>query len=182
MNIYPSIAELRQHHSTTRFAMTIGNFDGIHRGHQALLAKLQSYGVPTAVLTFAKHPLDYLRPPAPKPIASLKEKLKLLAEQGIDCTVVIDFPQIVNTPFDQFLSSLPLSHLVLGEGAAFGKNRAGTEPQVKAWGEKHGVQVEYIKKIDLISSSQIRAALAAGDLALAETLLGHPLEKHHVIN
>lgn len=177
MQIYTSLGVIPK----AKVALTIGSFDGVHRGHKALITKLKSYGVPTAVLTFPIHPLHTLRPPPPTPITTLKTKLRLLEQEGIDICIVIPFPEIVNTPFDQFLSALPLSHLLLGEGSAFGKNRQGTQKNVEAWGKQNNVHVEYMKKIEKISSSQVRAAIAAGDLTLAETLLGHTnYEKHHV--
>ncbi len=177
MKIYTSLSDLPKE----KVALTIGSFDGVHKGHQALIAKLKSYGAPTAVLTFPIHPLQTLRPPPPTAITTLETKLKLLEKQGIDYAIVIPFPSIVNTSFDQFLNSLPLSHLLLGEGSTFGKNREGTQANVEAWGKLNHVHVEYMKKIEKISSSQIRAAIAAGNLALAETLLGHTnYEKKHV--
>jgi len=169
MHIYTSLSQLPK----TKIALTIGSFDGVHRGHQALLTKLKSYGIATGVLTFPTHPLQTLRPPAPTPITSLPEKLQLLEKFGIDCVIVLPFPEIMNIPYDEFLNLFPLSHLLLGEGSAFGKNREGTQTNVEAWGKKHHVHVEYMKKIENISSSQIRAAIKVGNLALAETLLGH---------
>jgi riboflavin kinase/FMN adenylyltransferase len=177
MQIYTSLKALPE----TKVALTIGSFDGVHRGHQALLNKLKFYGVPTAVLTFPSHPLQTLRPPAPTPITTLEARLQLLGKERIDYCILIPFQDIVNIPFDHFLADLPLSHLLLGEGSAFGKNREGTQSNVEAWGKQTNVHVEYIKKVETISSSQIRAAIASGDLKLAETLLGHTnYEKHHV--
>ena len=177
MHIYTSLEQLPK----TKMALIIGTFDGVHRGHQALLKKLKSYGVPTGVLTFSTHPLQTLRPPAPVPITSLPVKLQLLEKCGIDCAIVLPFPEIMNIPYDQFLNLLPISHLLLGEGDAFGKNREGTRANIEAWGGKHHVHIEYMKKLDNISSSRIREAIKSGNFQLAETLLGHTnYEKNNV--
>ena len=179
MHLYKSLSELPR----TKLALTIGSFDGVHQGHQLLLKKLKSYISPSAVLTFPTHPLQTLRPPAPTPITSLETKVKLLEQQGVDLLILLSFADIKDLTYDQFLDQLPLSHLILGEGSIFGKNREGTQTNVEAWGVKNSVHVEYIKKIDNISSSRIRAAIASGNFELAETLLGHTnYEKSNVIN
>jgi len=157
-----------------KYAFSIGTFDGVHRGHQVLIQKLRSFGVPTAVVTFPEHPLQVLRPPAPLPIIPLSTKLSLLKSFGIDHTIVLPFADIVAIPFDQFLDSLPISHLVLGSGSAFGHKKLGTEANVRTWAANKNVHVEYIPKLENISSSQIRAAIAAGNLELAQQLLGYP--------
>lgn len=162
--------------TTSLHAFTIGTFDGVHRGHQALLEELKNTGKPTAVLTFSAHPLKTLNPKlAPPLITPLPIKLMLLKEQGVGLTIAIPFTaKFATTSFDCLLETLPLSHLVLGAGATFGHNREGSEKNVRSWGREHEVEVDYIEKTIPASSQKIREAICTGDLALAEELLGRP--------
>lgn len=159
-------------------AWTIGMFDGVHLGHQALLKRLRAASAKSAVLTFAEHPLVLLSPrDAPRLITQLPEKLVLLEAAGVDVVLVAPFTrELAAMPFDELLGKLVPSHLVLGVGAAFGKRREGTAERVRAWGQSRGVSVEYVEKTvvagEPVSSSRIRATLA-----LAESLLGR---KFHV--
>lgn len=157
-------------------AFTIGTFDGVHLGHQALFQKLKATGKPTAVLTFAAHPLKTLRPgQEPLIITPLPLKLTLLKEQGLHLTITIAFsPKFANTSYQQLLKNLPLSHLILGAGSTFGHNREGNEENVVAWGKEHNIPVSYLPKTIPVSSQKIREAIAVGDLFLAEKLLGRP--------
>jgi hypothetical protein len=157
-------------------AFAIGTFDGVHRGHQALIQELKATGKPTAVLTFAAHPLRTLTPGhEPLLITPLSLKLTLLKEQGINLTIAIPFSsKLANTPFQQLLTNLPLSHLILGVGSTFGYQREGTEENVRAWGKQHNIPIAYIDKPIPASSQKIREAIISGDLALAEHLLGRP--------
>lgn len=160
-------------------ALTIGMFDGVHLGHQEILKKLRLTGQTTAVLTFDPHPLQILRPqtPPPRPITSFPQKVRLFEQFGIDLLITLSFTlELAKMPFDELLNSIPLTHLILGEGSAFGKGRQGTEAAVRAWGEGKPIAIDYIPKLCLdgekISSSRIRAALEQGDRAGAERLLG----------
>jgi riboflavin kinase/FMN adenylyltransferase len=163
-------------------ALTIGSFDGVHLGHQALLAALKSKGSPTTVLTFSNHPYQVLTPHAPHfpHLTCFSQKLQLLEECGIDTVIAIAFTlEFANIPFDTFLLQFSLTHLLLGKGSSFGKMREGTEEKVVPFAKKEGFIAEYLPKIfhanEPISSRRIRACIAAGDIALAETLLGRPL-------
>jgi riboflavin kinase/FMN adenylyltransferase len=169
MHIYNSLSELPR----DKLAITIGTFDGVHTGHQKLLNKLKSFDTETAIITFLEHPLKTLRPPGPIQITSTKMKLELLEKQGINHLVLIPFQEVMNLTYDQFLDKLPVSHLILGVGSIFGKNREGTQARVETWAKNHNVHVEYMEKIDNVSSSRIREVIALGDFSLAETLLGH---------
>jgi riboflavin kinase/FMN adenylyltransferase len=151
-------------------AFTIGTFDGVHRGHQLLFKQLPK---PAAVLTFPTHPLAYLRPPAPPPILSLERKLELFESFGIDTVFLIEFPKLAHLTYDQLLTQLPLSHLILGQGSIFGKNRGGTEANVRLWGMKHNIHVGYIELLEGVSSSRIREAIRSGNFNQAQQLLGH---------
>ncbi|HSX25931.1 MAG TPA: FAD synthetase family protein [Chlamydiales bacterium] len=170
-------------------ALTIGFFDGVHLGHQALLKSLRKRSDHITVFTFIHHPLQILKPPAPKPICSFHQKLALLKDAQVDIVIAIPFTQeFASTPFDAFLSQFPLTLLLLGEGSAFGKNREGNEENVKAFAAKQGFIAQYLPKLILgnepISSRRIRASIAAGDFARASQLLGRPyspnLEGSHV--
>ncbi len=156
-------------------ALTIGFFDGVHLGHQALLRRLSEYPHST-VLTFSNHPRQIICPPAPLLILSLQEKIKLL-ESFIDEVIVLPFTQeLSETPFDQLLDQFELSHLILGAGSVFGKDRQGNEENVRKYAEKRKIIVEYFPKIlfedEPISSSRVRKALEEENIHLATQLLG----------
>lgn len=164
-----------------KYAFAIGTFDGVHRGHQLLLRKLKSFGVPTAVLTFPTHPLEYFRPPAPPLITTLDQKTSLLKSFGVDHVLVLDFASIVHLTYDELLTQLPISHLIRGKGSTFGKGRGGTEETVTPWCTARDIHVEYIPLLSDVSSSAIRAAIASKSYPLAEALLGHTTyERNHV--
>jgi riboflavin kinase/FMN adenylyltransferase len=169
MKIVRSFEELPK----TPMAFTIGTFDGLHRGHQAILAKLHSYGIPSCALTFSEHPLKLLRPSeAPAAIMPLPLKQLLLKT---DVCLLLEFTrELASLTYTEFLERLPLSHLVLGKDSFFGRRREGTESNVRAWAKEKGVCVDYIDKIPGVSSTEIRHAIQAGELAHAEKLLGRP--------
>ncbi len=164
--------------SMPKTALTIGSFDGVHLGHQGLLAALKSKGDHTTVLTFSNHPLQILKPQSSLGfLCTLHQKLALLKDCGVDSVIIIPFSEeFASTPFDSFLSRFSLSHLVLGEGSAFGKNREGNAENVQAFAEKQQFIAEFLPKVELdgepISSRRIRAAVATGDFTLANRLLG----------
>jgi riboflavin kinase/FMN adenylyltransferase len=170
-------------------ALTIGNFDGIHRGHQAMLERLmvesRRQGLVSCVLTFEPHPREFFSPKsAPTRLASLREKLELLAARGIERVHVERFTR----PFaalepDAFVERvlakrLKARWLLIGEDFRFGAKRSGDLALLKSLASRHGYEVEVMPVVTRagvrVSSSAVRAALASGDLALAETLLGRP--------
>ncbi|WP_194712272.1 bifunctional riboflavin kinase/FAD synthetase [Noviherbaspirillum soli] len=174
-------------------ALTIGNFDGVHRGHQALLARLREAAdlrnLETAVMTFEPHPREYFAQRAgdlsraPTRIASLRDKLQSLANAGIDRVIVEHF----NAHFaalspDEFVSrvlveGLHVKWLIVGEDFCYGSRRAGNMATLMEAGRRHGFEVEALPTVNnggsRISSSAIRAALAAADFDHARQLLGH---------
>ncbi|TVT47970.1 MAG: bifunctional riboflavin kinase/FAD synthetase [Denitromonas halophila] len=175
--------------ATTASVLTIGNFDGIHRGHQALLRlltdKAQALGLPAVVLTFEPHPREYFAPAqAPARLASLREKLLLLSAAGVDITRIIRF----NARFAAFTAedfietvlvrNLKVRHLIIGDDFRFGAGRKGDFAMLKATGERLGFVVEAMPTHacddERVSSSAVRAALAGGELARAAQLLGRP--------
>jgi riboflavin kinase/FMN adenylyltransferase len=166
-------------------ALTIGVFDGVHRGHQAVLCYLRnlSDSIPT-VLTFSNHPSEVLNRSSYPLLSSLPLKLSLLKECGVEKTVVMSFTHdLSNQSFEAFLSSYPIRHLVLGEGAAFGKNRLGHAEALREFGMRRGFTFHIVPRLfadqQAVSSSHIRALIAAGRLKEAGTLLDRPYCFHY---
>ena len=175
-------------------ALTIGNFDGVHRGHQAMLALLRSEaqhrGLPSCVMTFEPHPRDYFAALAGKPelaparIATLRDKLSELERCGVDQAVVLRFdkafaaqsPQAFIT--DVLMRGLGTRYVLVGDDFRFGAKRAGDYTMLDAAGQDAGFDVARMNSYEVrglrVSSSAVREALAAGDMAAAATLLGRP--------
>ena len=170
-------------------ALTIGNFDGVHLGHRALLARLretaQHMDLTPTVLTFEPHPRDFFAPEsAPARLSTLREKLELLADAGVAQTCVIHF----NAGFAQLsaedfitrilVDSLRVRHLIIGDDFCFGADRRGNFALLRAAGERYGFAVEAIASVtqdgERASSSAVRAALADGNMDRAARLLGRP--------
>jgi len=167
-------------------ALTVGNFDGIHRGHQTMLERLiacaRKRGLASCVLTFEPHPREFIASrAAPTRLTSLREKLELLAAQGVERVHVQRFsgsfaalaPEVF---VEQVLAKrLSARWLLIGEDFRFGAKRAGDLALLKKLGALHGYEVETMPTVvhagSRVSSSAVRAALAAGDLAAAEALL-----------
>lgn len=175
-------------------ALTIGNFDGVHRGHQAMLALLRSEaqhrGLPSCVMTFEPHPRDYFARLAGKPelaparIATLRDKLFELERCGIDQTVVLRFDaRLASLPPQDFIDrmlvhGLGTRYVLVGDDFRFGARRAGDYAMLDAAGATHGFDVARMNSYEVhgvrVSSSAVRQALAAGDMAHAQELLGRP--------
>ncbi len=175
-------------------AVTIGNFDGVHRGHQAMLALLQSEashrGVPSCVLTFEPHPRDYFarlagQPAlAPKRIATLRDKLSELQRCGVQQAVVLRFDQRLaglspQAFIDEVLvRSLRARYVLVGDDFRFGARRAGDYAMLDAAGDANGFDVARMLSYEVhglrVSSSAVREALAQGDMPRAAALLGRP--------
>ncbi len=170
-------------------ALTIGNFDGVHRGHQAMLARLkeraQALGLRACVLTFEPHPLELFAPQtAPTRLTSLREKLELLAAHGIEYVHVSHFTRAYASRSPQefieqvLLAGLGMRWLLIGDDFRFGARRAGDFSLLQEAARTHGFGLEAMHTVAhagvRVSSSAVRAALAAGRLAAAEELLGRP--------
>lgn len=174
--------------STKSFALTIGSYDGLHLGHQAVLEHLvktaKRSGLKSAVLTFSNHPSTVLRPTNPTPlICSQEHKLKLFEKASIDMVILLPFTkEFSQQTADQFLRkvshAVPFETLILGSDAHIGKNREGDQTVVTELAEHLGFSVEYFPDLltdgRRISSNLIREALRQGDLKHAEDLLGRP--------
>jgi riboflavin kinase/FMN adenylyltransferase len=175
-------------------ALTIGNFDGVHRGHQAMLALLTNEarhrGLPSCVLTFEPHPRDYFaarsgRPElAPPRIATLRDKLAELERCGIDEVVVARFDErfASQSPHafidDVLLRDLGARYVLVGDDFRFGARRAGTYDLLDEAGNRAGFDVARMMSYEVhglrVSSSAVREALAAGEMQRAAALLGRP--------
>jgi riboflavin kinase / FMN adenylyltransferase len=175
-------------------ALTIGNFDGVHRGHQALLARVReaatNLGVEASVMTFEPHPREFFAKlagdiaKAPTRIANLRDKLQSLSNAGIDRVIVEHFNAHFASMSPQdfvekvLVQGLHVKWLMVGEDFCYGAKRAGNVAMLIEAGKKHGFQVEAMPTVTndgtRISSSAVRAALENSDFALAARLLGHP--------
>jgi riboflavin kinase/FMN adenylyltransferase len=174
--------------SRSRCALTIGNFDGVHRGHRALIegvvAKGRELGLASCVLTFEPHPREYLAPQqAPARLTRLRDKLELLDGTGVDRVHVVRFDaKFAALSAERFVEDvlvrgLAVRWLLVGRDFRFGARRAGDFAVLEALGRRHGLALEAMPDVaadgERVSSSAVRAALAAGDIARAERLLGH---------
>ena len=168
--------------------VTIGNFDGVHHGHQELLAHLVAKAVelgrPSLLMTFEPQPREFFRGTAvPARLTRFREKMALLRPTGID--------RLLCVPFNETMASMPASHMakdllrdtlgaeyvMVGDDFRFGAGRVGDYAMLKAAGDRCGYGVSHMGTLTLeherVSSTRIRATLAAGDFATAEKLLGH---------
>jgi riboflavin kinase/FMN adenylyltransferase len=170
-------------------AVTIGNFDGVHLGHQAMLARLTARaasvgGLPT-VLTFEPHPREVFAPlDAPTRLTSLREKLEILRDLGVAHTHVCRFSKefAALSPEDFvrriLVDGLKARYVLVGDDFRFGAKRAGDFDLLMVYGEKYGYTAEALHTVEAAgqraSSTAVRSALAAGDMAGAAQLLGRP--------
>jgi len=169
--------------------LTIGNFDGVHLGHRALLARLTATaaaeGLPPTVLTFEPHPREFFAPEsAPARLSTLREKLELIADDGVALTYVCHFnARFAALSAEEFIErvlvrALRVRHLIIGDDFRFGAKRAGDFALLREAGASLGFRVEAMDSVTLdgerASSSAVRDALRAGDLEHAARLLGRP--------
>jgi riboflavin kinase / FMN adenylyltransferase len=170
-------------------ALTIGNFDGVHRGHQAMLSRLRDIAredrMPACAMTFEPHPREFFAPDkAPVRLTSLREKLQLLAEHGIERTQVLRFDyRLAQVTAEDFIErilvrGLGARRLLVGDDFRFGARRAGDFDLLKAQASALGYTVETMSSVRIdgerVSSTAVREALENGDLSRAELLLGRP--------
>ena len=184
-------------------ALTIGNFDGVHRGHQAMLALLRGEaaqrGICSCVLTFEPHPRDYFAAAtgrqqfAPARIGTLRDKLTDLAHCGVDQAVVLPFDaRLAAQSPATFVESvlvrgLGAKYVLVGDDFRFGARRAGDYAMLDAAGETHGFDVARMNSYEVhglrVSSSAVRAALDDGRMDDAARLLGRPYRiSGHVVH
>ena len=166
---------------------TIGNFDGVHLGHQAVLRQLAEkaalFQLPRVVIIFEPQPQEFFAPGAvPARLTRLREKLLALAKQGVERVLCLKFDQqLAATPARTFIQELlvrqlGIRYLVVGDDFLFGQNRIGNFALLRQSGEQHGFQVanthSYILAGERVSSTRVRQALVQGKLTLAKQLLG----------
>lgn len=179
--------------SAERTALTIGNFDGVHRGHQAILQQLTTQaagrGLLPAVMTFEPHPREFFSPQtAPTRLTSLREKLELFDEAGIRRIYLCRFNRTLATvPAGDFMQQMlrPLNPglILVGDDFRFGAQRAGGVAQLRAAGFEVGSLADVMLDGERVSSTAVRESLAAGDLVRAQRLLGRPYSiSGHVIH
>ncbi|WP_022981997.1 bifunctional riboflavin kinase/FAD synthetase, partial [Ideonella sp. B508-1] len=184
-------------------ALTIGNFDGVHRGHQAMLALLNNEarlrGLRSCVMTFEPHPRDWFARKLGKPeaaplrIATLRDKLQELEHCGVDDVVLMRFDdRLASLPAEDFIrqvlvEQLRARYVLVGDDFRFGAKRAGDYALLDAAGNDLGFDVARMMSYEVhgmrVSSSAVREALAAGDMRRAAALLGRPYSiSGHVVH
>ena len=179
--------------------VTVGEYDGVHRGHRTIISEMHRLaaerGCATAIVTFDRHPATVVRPEsAPLLLCDLDHKLELLAETGVDYTLVVEFtPEQAEVPAETFarqvlVDCLQARAVVVGADFHFGKGRRGNVQTLGAVGEEYGYQViglPLVKQLtgegEVISSTSIRTALSEGDVEKAHRLLGRPFEVRGVV-
>jgi riboflavin kinase/FMN adenylyltransferase len=177
------------HHSQLGSALTIGNFDGLHRGHHAVLRHLQQRAaerqLATTVMTFEPTAQEYFSPQtAPARLQRLRDKLAMLQELAVDQVHCLRFDrELAELSADAFVrqilvEGLDVRYLVVGDDFRFGKDRSGDLAFLQRAGQRYGFEVvstrTFLEGEDRVSSTRIRQALAEGDLGMAEQLLGRP--------
>lgn len=187
MQLLRSLDDL--HDSLRGGAVSIGNFDGVHLGHARIVERLRamgrSVGGPSIVFTFDPHPVRLLRPDqVPPPLTWTDRKAELLAELGVDAVIAYPTDEaLLSLSAEQFFTQIVRERLaakgmVEGPNFFFGKNRAGNITLLAKLCAGAGMQLQIIEPLvagnDFVSSSRIRALLAAGDVDQARTLLTHP--------
>ena len=178
-------------------AVAIGNFDGVHRGHAALLAALRAqaraHAGPAVALTFAPHPRELLRPGRPVPqLTTPADRARLLHELGTDHVLVLRAtPELLALPAEDFFArvvreGLAARALVEGPNFGFGRDRGGTVETLDRLCRAAGIALTVVPPVPAdgggaVSSSRVRAALLAGDVSSAAALLGRPYRLHGTV-
>jgi riboflavin kinase/FMN adenylyltransferase len=182
----PTAAALPPH--VTGTVLTVGTFDGVHRGHLDVLARLVAHarrlGLPSLLVTFEPHPLEVLNPAAaPMLLTTRDEKLALLDETGLDYVAILPFTrELAAQSAEEFVDRVlrerfRLTQLLIGHDHGFGRGREGDVETLRTLGAARGFAVEVVAPVvtdtgEAVSSSRIRRALAGGDLAGAAASLG----------
>ena len=185
--------------NSKRSVVTIGAYDGVHRGHQAVIGQVRKealqLGCQSVVVTFDKHPASVVRPEsAPKLLTDLDQKLELLQQTGIDATLIVEFNRERSTEDPALfvkrvlVDALRAQVVVVGEDFHFGFNRGGNVAMLRELGKQFDFQVEPVKLIarpdgveEPVSSTSIRRALAGGQVEIATNLLGRAYEVRGVV-
>ncbi len=186
MNTYTSIY---RYHSAQKTVVTLGTFDGVHKGHQKIIEKLvqsaQQSSCESLVLTFFPHPRMVLQDQNEiKLLSTIDERIQLLESLGIDSVVVHPFDQeFSRLSAEEFVETVLVQHfniqkIIIGYDHRFGRNRTANIDDLRTFGEKFGFEVEEISAQEIndvsISSTKIRTALLEGNIETANSYLGHP--------
>lgn len=171
----------------TKSAVTIGNFDGVHRGHVELFNRLKGIsaanGLPSVVVTFEPHPLKVLAPDsAPYLITTFDQKIALISDSGVDCLVVVPFTsELSQMSAEDFVvrilcESLGMRHILIGHDYAFGRGREGNYETLEHLGLDHGFTLDDLEPVGhgnmIYSSSLVRNNLMSGDMSAVSGILG----------
>jgi riboflavin kinase/FMN adenylyltransferase len=183
--------------NVTGTVVTVGTFDGVHRGHLDVLGRIRTraeeLGLRSLLVTFDPHPLEIVNPSAaPKLLTVGREKLEVIAESGIDFVAILPFTEMLATySADQFVELVlrgryRMRELLIGYDHGFGRHRAGNVNVLRELGARDGFGVEVIGPVSsaggqAISSTSIRRAIAGGDLGRAEAGLGRPYSVQGVV-
>ncbi len=182
-------------------AVTLGNFDGVHRGHRAVLAELTArgaaLGVPTVAVTFDPHPLAVLRPhQAPALVGTLDQRVALLSSMGLDAVFVMEFTRELATWTPEqfvervFVDALHARVVVVGQDTRFGVRNSGDTATLRELGDRHGFEVVVVHdqgdpgdgaEPERWSSSQVRRLVIEGEVAAARRVLGREHEVAGVV-
>lgn len=187
MELIRGIHNIRSKHKEC--VLTIGNFDGVHRGHDAILNRVRAladyYHVPAGIMIFEPQPREFFAPDtSPGRISRLRDKVALLKGQGIDYVLCLPFnPKLQQLDAQAFCQNilsdgLSVRHLVVGDDFRFGCDRQGDFEYLRQFGETHGFDVENTPSVlnklgERISSTLVRQALERGDIGAAQENMGH---------
>lgn len=182
-----------------RAVITIGAYDGVHLGHQAVIGEVRrqaaALGARSVVVTFDRHPASVVRPEsAPKLLTDLPQKLELLDATGVDATVVVHFDEAtaaldpIEWAQQVLVQCLHTSLVVVGDDFHFGRHRAGNVATLRELGVRHDFEVAPLSLVlrtdgpdEPISSTAIRRAMAGGQVELAAQMLGRPFEARGIV-
>jgi len=194
VNRYDGVAALPPDMEPT--VVTVGMFDGVHRGHRALLdrvaAEAAARGVPAAAVTFDRHPLAVLRPGSEPPLlTTLDRRVELLGQAGMDLVLVLEFTEELSQvgaeafATEVLFDALAARAVVVGENFRFGHKAAGDPALLVELGKPRGVEVVAVPLHSdgdqAVSSTRVRSELAAGDVAAAAASLGRPYAVEGVV-
>jgi len=177
-------------------AIAIGNFDGVHEGHRALIARARELatarGALTVAVTFDPHPAALLAPAhAPRMLTSIERRIELLAEAGVDAVVIEPFTrELAGASADAFVDDLLIGALraraiVVGYDFSYGQGRTGTTATLEAHGRRAGVEVAIVRPVtvddEVASSTKVRGLLRSGDVVRAARMLGRPWDVDGIV-
>lgn len=190
VSVDPALAEIGEQRNMRAEGLiaTLGNFDGVHLGHQALLAEVKKEALlqnrSSALISFSPHPAKVFTACAPRRLTSFRQLTGCVRSQGVDNLIIIRFtPHLAEMEAEQFVDQFLIErynvqHLVIGPFATIGKNRKGTPEWIADYFQSRGRRAEVLAAFCLedkrVSSNQIRSLISEGNIALAGRLLGRP--------